>query len=319
MVSPEERSSRGEEMGKRRWWTICGAVAFVAWMPTATALAQPVVDFEEEADFTRPESWAMKYFGSVNLLTGFGSPEAVESGSMDLGVEIDWVPTLSDAERTVGFVGTKMEDLNKTSVFIRPWFTLGLPSKLSLTLTYLPPIEAFGVKPHLFGAAMGRPLYEATSWRVGLRGYGQLGTIEGDFTCDEATVAAGSDPDRNPFHCEQVSEDEYRLRSIGLELSTAWRFDPSSKLEPYAGLAINYLDTDFRVNALYAGTIDRTALLTDGFTVSFTAGLGYAFTDRLTLSGEVFYSPLDVVRPPSTSAQNDGLFNVRSLITYRIR
>jgi len=306
-------------MGKNRRWALCGAVAFVAWMPTATVLAQPVVDIEEEADFTRPESWAMKYFGSVNLLTGFGSPEAAESGSMDLGVEIDWVPTLSDAERTVGFVGTKMEDLNKTSVFIRPWFTLGLPSKLSLTLTYLPPIEAFGVKPHLFGAAIGRPVYEATSWRVGLRGYGQLGTIEGDFTCDEATVAAGSDPDRNPFGCEEISEDAYRLSSVGLELSAAWRFEAASKLEPYAGLAINYLDADFRVNALYAGMIDHTVLLTDGFTVSFTAGLGYAFTDRLTLSGEVFYSPLSVVRPPSTSTQNDGLFNVRSLITYRIR
>ena len=57
----------------------------------------------------------------------------------------------------------------------------------------------------------------------------------------------------------------------------------------------------------------------DGFTVSFTAGLAYALTDRLSLSGEVFYSPLSVVRPPNASSQNDGLFNVRSLVTYRIR
>ena len=302
-----------------RWWVICFVVTFVALMPIATVMAQPVVDLEEEADFSRPESWAMKYFGSVNLLTGFGSPRAAEPGTIDLGLEIDWIPTLSDAQRTVGFVGTKMEDLNKTSVFIRPWFTVGLPSKLSLTLIYLPPIEAFGVKPHLFGAAIGRPAHEATSWRVGLRGYGQVGTIQGDFTCDEDTVAAGSDRNRNPFDCEEVSEDEYHLRSIGLELSTAWRIDPSSKLEPYAGFAVNYLDTDFEVNARYAGIIDRTVLLTDGFTVSFTAGLAYAFTDRLSLSGEVFYSPLNVVRPPNTSSQNDGLFNVRSLITYRIR
>ena len=65
--------------------------------------------------------------------------------------------------------------------------------------------------------------------------------------------------------------------------------------------------------------IDRTVLLTDGFTVSFTAGLAYVLTDRLSLSGEVFYSPLSVVRPPNASSQNDGLFNVRSLVTYRIR
>jgi len=301
-------------MSKR--WIIYIAVA---WMPVASAAAQTVVDFEEEADFTRPESWAMKYFGSVNLLTGFGSPPPAQPGTMDLGLEIDWVPTLSDAERTVGFVGTKMEDLNKTSVFIRPWFTLGLPSKLSLTLTYLPPVEAFGVKPHLFGAAVGRPVYEATRWRLGLRGYGQFGTIQGDFTCDENTVAAGSDPIRNPFDCEEVSEDKYRLRTIGLETSFAWRSDPSSKLEPYAGFAVNYLDADFEVNARYAGIIDRTALLTNGVTVSFSAGLAYSITERLSVSGEVFYSPLNVVRPPNTSSQNDGLFNVRSLVTYRIR
>lgn len=300
-------------------WVMWGVVALTASMRVTAVMAQPVVDFEEEADFSRPESWAMKYFGSVNLLTGLGSPVATESGTMDLGLEIDWVPTLSDAQRTVGFVGTKKEDLNKTSIFIRPSFTLGLPNKLALTLTYLPPVQAFGVKPHLFGVALGRPVHEATRWRAGLRGYAQLGTIQGDFTCDEDTVAAGRDPDRNPFDCQEISEDEYRLRTIGLELSTAWRLDASSKLEPYAGLAINYLDTDFRVNARYAGQIDRTALLTDGFTVSFTAGVGYALTHRLRLSGEVFYSPLSVVRPPSTSAQNDGLFNVRSLITYRIR
>ena len=216
-------------MSKR--WIIYVAVA---WMPVATAAAQPVVDFEEEADFSRPEAWAMKYFASVNPLTGFGAPRAAQPGTMDLGLEIDWVPAVSDAQRTVGFVGTKMEDLNKTSVFIRPLFRLGLPSKLSLTLTYLPPIEAFGVKPHLFGAAIGRPVHEATRWRVGLRGYGQFGTIQGDFTCDEDTVAAGSDPIRNPFDCEEVSEDKYRLRSIGLEVSSAWRLDPSNKLEPYA-------------------------------------------------------------------------------------
>ena len=203
-------------MSKR--WIIYVAVT---WMPVATAAAQPVVDFEEEADFSRPEAWAMKYFASVNLLTGFGAPRAAQPGTMDLGLEIDWVPAVSDAQRTVGFVGTKMEDLNKTSVFIRPLFRLGLPSKLSLTLTYLPPIEAFGVKPHLFGAAIGRPVHEATRWRVGLRGYGQFGTIQGDFTCDEDTVAAGSDPIRNPFDCEEVSEDKYRLRSIGLEVSSA--------------------------------------------------------------------------------------------------
>ena len=120
----------------------------------------------------------MKYFGSMTLLTGFGSPRPVRHGTIDLGLEIDWVPSVSVAESTVGFEGTKMEDLNKTSVFIRPWGVIGLPRDFSLTLTYVPSMQAFGIEPHLFGAALGKPVYQTEEWRVGLRGYGQLGNIK---------------------------------------------------------------------------------------------------------------------------------------------
>ena len=299
------------------WITFATSIFLL--MPVAIAHSQPVVEFEEELDFSRPEAWAMKYFGSMNLLTGFGSPRPTRTGSIDLGLEIDWVPSLSDAERTVGFEGTKRDDLNKTSVFIRPWFVFGLPNDFSLTLTYVPPVNAFGVKPHLLGAAIGRPVYQGERWRLGLRGYGQFGTIEGDFTCDEDTVAAGSDPIRNPFDCREISEDKHTLRSFGVEVSSAFRADTAGKLEPYVGVAFNYMDADFQVNARYSGLIDRTLLLANGFTVSFTGGVSYAVTERFSISGEVFYSPLDVIRPPSTTSQNDGLFNIRSLITYRIR
>ncbi len=297
--------------------TLATSIFFL--MPVVIAHAQPVVEFEEELDFSRPEAWAMKYFGSMNLLTGFGSPHPIPAGTIDIGLELDWVPSLNDAQRTVGFEGTKLEDLNKTSVFIRPWFVFGLPNDVSLTLTYVPPVNAFGVKPHLFGAAIGRPVYQGEKWRLGLRGYGQFGTIEGAFTCDEETVAAGSDPVRNPFDCREVSEDRYTLGSFGVEVSSAFRADAAGKLEPYVGVALNYLDADFQVNARYSGLIDRTLLLADGFTESFTGGVSYAITERFSISGEVFDSPLDVIRPPSNASQNDGLLNIRSLITYRIR
>ena len=102
--------------------------------------------------------------------------------------------------------------------------------------------------------------------------------------------------------------------------ATAARFPRSwSRIEPYVGFAFNYLDADFQVNARYSGLIDRTLLLADGFIVSFTGGISVRITERLSISGEAFYSPLDVIRPPNTASQTDGLFNIRSLITYRIR
>ena len=57
-----------------------------ALLPVTNATAQPVVEFEEELDFSGPEAWAMKYFGSLNFLTGFGSPRSIRPGAIDLGL-----------------------------------------------------------------------------------------------------------------------------------------------------------------------------------------------------------------------------------------
>jgi hypothetical protein len=83
--------------------------------------------------------------------------------------------------------------------------------------------------------------------------------------------------------------------------------------------SVNYLDLEFQVNALYSGIRDETLQLTDGFTVSLSGGVAFYLAERWKLVGEVFYSPLGVVRPPNTESQNDGLFNLRGFVEYRIR
>ena len=50
-----------------------------------------------------------------------------------------------------------------------------------------------------------------------------------------------------------------------------------------------------------------------------SGGLSYRLTSRLILSTDVFYSPLSVRRGFGAPAQNDGLFNIRTLVTYRMR
>jgi hypothetical protein len=280
--------------------------------------AQTVLDFTQKLDFDRPESWAMKYYASLNLLTGLGAPRAVEPGRIDLELEGAWVPSLSEAERTVGFNGTKTEDLNRTSVFVRPAVTIGLPKKLSLRLTWVPPIEAFGVEPNLLAVALGRPVHQARTWRLGLRGYAQHGTLEADFTCPEDVVAAGDNPELNPFNCVEPSNDEHQITTLGLEIS--WAKEPRAygRWEPHVGLSVNYMDLEFQVDARHSGIVDRTRLVTDGVTVALTAGVTYHAGERWKLVGEAFYSPLEVTRPPSTSTANEGLFNIRALVSYKI-
>ena len=117
--------------------------------------------------------------------------------------------------------------------------------------------------------------------------------------------------------CEAPSNDELGQKIYGAELTAGYISD--GKFRPYAGLAFNYLDLDFRVDARYAGLIDTTEQFTDGGTISVTAGANYIATEKWRITGEVFYTWLSVVRPPSTTSGNDGLLNFRVLVSYRIR
>jgi hypothetical protein len=254
----------------------------------------------------------MKYYASLALLTGMGVPEATGAGSIDLGFEGGFVPQLSEEQRRVGFGGVKVEDLNRTPFFGRIRGRIGLSENTSLELAYLPPIEVDGTKPHMFAVAVGRPFDVGGTWKVGLRGYGQLGSIEGDITCSSADLEGS-----NPYDCVAPSNDDLSQRVFGAEITTG--YVSASPLRPYVGIAFNYLDLEFQVDAMHSGVHDRTLQLTDGATVSLTGGATYAAGDKWRFTGELFYSWLSVVRPPSTTSTNDGLFNFRFLVSYRIR
>jgi len=282
-------------------------------------LAQGTIKTTEILDSDRPQAWAMNYYTSVSLLAGLGTPYSREPGSVEVGFELDWIPQLGKAERRVGFNGIKEEDLNKAPIFARPRLTIGLPWKLALTLSYLPPIRIFGVKPNLFAFALERPIYESKPWTFGIRAYGQLGEVEGAYTCPDDVAEHESGSPQNPFGCEKESSDTATLRYGGIELSGSYRIEQARGLTPYLAVAGNFLDTRFQVDAITFGFHDRRRLEAGTWTFSATAGVIYPLTDRLSLNVGLFYSPLWVTRPPDTSSQNDALFNARASVTYRWR
>jgi hypothetical protein len=288
------------------------SLALVATLLSDRARAQPLIEETEELEFDAPESWAMKYFASLALLTGMGVPEGMGAGKIDLGFEGGFVPQLSEEQRRVGFGGVKVENLNRTRFFGRVRGRIGLSESTSLELAYLPPIEVDGTKPHMFAVAVGRPFDVGGAWKVGIRGYGQFGSIEGDITCSREDLEGA-----NPYDCVAPSNDDLSQRVYGAEITTG--YVSASPLRPYVGIAFNYLDLEFQVDAMHSGIHDRTLQLTDGATVSLTGGATYAAGERWRLTGELFYSWLSVVRPPSTTSTNDGLFNFRFLVSYRIR
>jgi hypothetical protein len=307
-----------ESVKRRARWAAALAVAAAVAIAGAGE-AQTRLTPTNELDFDRPEAWAMKWFNSVLLMTGLGGPADLSAGGLELAVEGGWVPSLSAEERTVGFIGQKEEDLNRTSVVGRLRLAVGLPARLTLTAGYTPPVEVDGVTPHFLAVALGRPLAEGRAFRLDLRLTAQTGTIEGDLTCPAAEAAAGDDPDRNPLGCLEPSDDEMSATSAGLELAGTWSPAGAPRLTPYAAIAGYFQDNEFQVRARYATIEDRTLLVSDGTTFAATAGLGFQATERTRLVAELFYSPLDVVRDRDEGSQNDALFNARVLLGYRIR
>ena len=294
------------------------AVVAAVLAVAATASGQDFIAPHEELAFDRPEAWSLNYFASVSLLTGFGTPKARRPGELEAAIELGWVPHLDAEQRTVGFGGLKEEDLNQTPVFIRPRLAVGLPADFSLTVAYVPPVRAFGVKSNLLALSLDRPLWTGERWTLGTRLYGQTGTAEGAFTCTEEDAAGGDDLELNPFGCEAASADQATLRYAGLELSASYRLEGLGGLTPHLAAALNYFDNRFQVNARTFGFRDRTLLLADGSTYSLAAGLTYPWHDRSGLGVELFYSPLEVTRR-NRPRDTDPLFNLRLLLSHRFR
>jgi len=285
----------------------------------ALAVAGPasaqVIESVEELDWDRPEAWAMKYFNSVSLLTGLGPPRARAPWSFELGLELDTIPHLDEDQRRVGFGGAKVEDLNRLPVFFRPRLTVGLPAKFSLDVSWVPPVELRGVTSNLFAIGLERPFYTAGPWTLGVRAYGQIGKIEGDLTCSEDDASHPPGSPGNIWGCEAPSEDELTLNYAGLAFTGGYHL---KKTDFHWGLAANYMDMEFQIDALTFGFIDRSLLLADGWTWSVNGGASWKLGGRYSFAVELFYSPLSVVRPPAATAENDPLLNVRTMLRIEL-
>jgi hypothetical protein len=299
-------------------------LAGVACLLIGDAFAQTTVNAStRHVRFDSPEGWALKYFTSATLLSGFQPPEYREAptrgfGSVTLGVELGWLPALSAERARVGFSGRKEEDLNKVPLLARPIVRVGLPGKFSVVAAGPPPFRTFGVTPRLLALGVERPLLERDRWRLGWRAYGQTGWVRGAFACPEKVLAAPAGSPDNPSGCIDESRDVVRLRYAGTEVQLAYRIPQVPRLIPHGGVGVNLINSMFEVDALLQSGLDRSRLWTRGMTFNGTAGVSYLLTPRLVFTVDAFYTPLWVRRSSGGPRENDGLFNVRALLSYRL-
>ena len=312
------RSARSSDAGNAPLPAAWAAVVAVACLLGAAAAAAqtPVIRNDEDLAFDRPEAWAMKYFTAVSLMGDFGPPERRRPGSLEVGLELGWIPEIDERDRQVGFQGTKVEDVNKAPVFVRPRLLVGLPHGFTLTAGYVPPVAAFDVEAHLLALSLGRPLLERGAWRLGASLGAQAGSVRSDITCPNEIVGV-ADPAVNPSDCRAPSDDRITMRYAGLAVAAA-RDAGDGRWVPYAALSADWLDMAFQVDALTFGVRDRTLLTADGFTWSAAAGLRYRQPSGATLAVEAHYTPLSV-RRDGGSPENDPLLHVRVLAGWRWR
>jgi len=301
---------------RRRAAVLAAILMAGAGFATAQEIGPAAAKAARELDLDRPEAWAMEWSASLTLLTGLGPPRARERGEVALGLELDWIPTLSEDQRRVGFNGTKVEDFNRLDALPRPRLAVGIGWATTVELAYLPPVTVKGLTPNILSAAIERPFVRLASWDLGLRVYGQLGAIEGDITCPEHEAGFPPGGPGNEFGCMEPSEDEVTLDYLGIAVTAGWRIPGTEDSSLHFGVFATYQDLAFQIDALTFGVRDRTRLEAEGWTAAVTVGVSFPVSPRCRLSLEAFYAPLDVVRPPSSRSDNDPLFNLRSMITY---
>ena len=75
----------------------------------------------------------------------------------------------------------------------------------------------------------------------------------------------------------------------------------------------------FEVRARYSGISDHRDLTAGGISVTGATGLQVEASDQVAISLELFYAPLSIVRPPASASSNEGLLNLRGMVSWRIR
>jgi hypothetical protein len=269
--------------------------------------------------FDQPEAWALKYFASATLLSGLEPPDPPELrriGAVTLGLEVNWQPTLDAGQQRVGFNGTAPEGLNKAPVLVRPVVRVQLPWKFKALAAAPIPISTFGIKPRLFAFGLERPLIERNQWTLSWRGYGQVGSIKGAFTCPRSSLAFPPGSPGNPTNCVGTSEDIATLRSAGMSFQVAHPLPRMPRLIPHASVGGNFIDGAFQSHAPATFGLAQQRMWTHGGTFSTTGGVSYLVNKQVAFTVDVFYSPLWVIRNPGGPRTNDGLFNVRALLSY---
>lgn len=277
------------------------------------ALAQTIVESDQNVASDTPEAWAMRYFAGTTFMTSFGEAAKLAPWRWNAALDFGSIPRLTDAQQRVGFGGFKHEDLNKSPVIGRLRLALGLPDDWVAEVGYTPPLQIDGARPrNLVALAIGRRLVESGAFTLSMRALGQIGKVKGDITCP-AGLAGVTNPAHNPFGCKAPSQDTFTTNYYGIDATLGWS---AGDWKAYASAGIAQTRLSVQVDAQLFTYNDRSRLTSNGHLPWYTIGARHDINPQWSLGVELLYVPLDARRPPDFSSDNDPLYSWRLQLRY---
>lgn len=240
----------------------------------------------------------MGFYAASMQFGAIGLPD--RAGRLELGGAVTMIPSVSLADRTVGFGGTKPEDSNLCPVYPRLTASKGFGA-LSVEAGWTPPVTVCGVTANVVSAALGYRFALGTTWDGQVRLSGLTGHVDAAITCGPTAVV-----DSLNLTCYRGSPSADRVAPLAMavDFAAAWQGWRAKRIEPYLSVGVRYERIDFDVNYTRSDSQSVAALpvrvppLDDHNRLSSTlsrlqlaAGASWGVTNRFKLGGELYYAP----------------------------
>ena len=291
-------------------WKNLGACLIASWLPIALAQAQTGLT-EQKVAFDSPEGWAMAYMNVATLNLGLTPANARAFGQGRIAAELSSIPSLTDEQQKVGFGGFKLEDLNQSPIFGRVRASIGIGWDITAEIAHTPSVAINGARANgVWGLALSKPLLTTQRWAIGLRAFGQSGTVTADVTCSASVANAPVFTTENPFGCVSPSKDRLTVDHHGGEI-TITHSPMAGKIQPWAGWAMTWMTPKVEINAPLKNTLQQGVLQSQGHSHTFSLGFSYSNNEPWGIHLASSFTPLNVKRSSSNIDGRDDFWNFK--------
>ena len=252
--------------------------------------ASRTVEFHPISD---PEGALMGYYSALLIFAPDGAPSAAKPWTVDVGVNLGYVPPLDYDQRTAG--RDKPEATNLTSAFGYPKVTLWFPARIGLTAAYTPPFDVGGAKPYIYAFSLEGVLATVKTWEIVPRLTYTGGHITAPITCNKDLATSGNDSFEFywTYVCnarESTDRLEPNQWSFEMNASGSWM---QGRLLPFLGLGVVQYKTTFDIQVQTGSGIDTDHPIlkmnaTEGYG---TIGATWVASSLWRFGGALFWEP----------------------------